>query len=319
MTLAAGLNASNAATESLNTSIVASKGAIAVSALDVRAQNIQLSDRDFDALRQNPQAYMRSVEDIANARYASSGKLPSEALLTELERAARAIAIDRAAYTSALLFEEQRARKAAQANPELVEKRARELYAASESAALKTPLTADVQIIVFDASKHNIVNLSKRIQQAQAGTKRGSSFESLVTRFSDDEPSRANGGRLKNLPAAAVTEPVGQLIFNELKIGEVSRVMPHPVGLMIIKLVEIHPEQKQPFAGTIRESALKLAETEIAQAARAKASERMLAGAPLVINEAVMQDQLILVDSAALDRWRATQVKPNAESAPATK
>ena len=74
MTLSAALTASAAAAERAKDAVIATKGAVAVSALDVRAQNIQLSDRDFDAFRQSTQGYLRSVEDIANARYAASGK-----------------------------------------------------------------------------------------------------------------------------------------------------------------------------------------------------------------------------------------------------
>ena len=285
-------------------------GAASVSAADVRALNFALTDGGYDDFRRNPTAYTRSVEEIAAWRHAQSVLQSGSFTWSDREKVALDIAFARTAYNSALASAEQRGRSQAAANPEVLRKRARELYETADTDALKTPLTADVQVITFDVDKHPVAELFQRIQDAQLALKVGSTdFGAIVERFSDDEKTRSNKGKIERLPAASAPDLVSRVVFGQMKEGEVSPLLTQPNGLMLVKLIKRHPPERRPYDSTLQAAALGRAEQEAGQLAREAMRIKLMGDAKPEIYLDAIREQLFLPDPDALEKWRAEQEK----------
>ncbi len=285
-------------------------GAASVSAADVRALNLALTDGSYDDFRRNPSAYTRSVEEIATWRNAQSVLRSGTFVWSDREKIALDIALARAAYNAALASAEQRGRSQALTNPEVLRKRARELYETADTDALKTPLAADVQVITFDVDKHPVAELFQRIQAAQLALKTESSdFGAIVERYSDDEKTRTNKGKIDRLSAASAPDLVSRVVFAQMKEGEVSPLLSQPNGLMLMKLVKRYPPERRPYDSTIQAAALVRAEQEAGQLAREAMRIKLIGDAKLETYPDAIREQLFIPDPAALEQWRTEQEK----------
>lgn len=290
--------------------ILGRMGAVTVSAADVRALNFALTDSGFDDFRRNPSAYTRGVEEIATWRQAQSILGSEIRKWSDREKAALDIALSRTTYNAALASAEQAGRSKAKADPDALSNRARELYETADTEALKTALAADVQVITFDVGKHPVAELFQRIQEAQLALKAESSdFGAIAARFSDDEKTRSNKGRIDRLPAASAPDLVSHVVFGQLKEGEVSPLLSQPNGLMLMKLLKRYPPQRRPYDSTIQAAALERAEQEAGHLAREAMRLRLMGDAKFETYPENIREQLFLPDPTALERWRTEQEK----------
>ena len=285
-------------------------GAASVTAADVRALNLALTDGSYDDFRRNPSAYARSVEEIATWRHAQSVLQSGSFTWSDREKIALEIALARTAYNAALASAEQRGRSQALANPEVLQKRARELYETADTEALKTPLAADVQVITFDVDKHPVAELFQRIQDAQLALKvESADFGAIVERFSDDEKTRTRKGQIDRLPAATAPDLVSRVVFGQMKEGEVSPLLTQPNGLMLVKLVKRYLPERRPYDTALQAAAFGRAEQEAGQLAREAMRIKLIGDAKLETYPDAIREQLFLPDPAVLEKWRAEQEK----------
>lgn len=290
--------------------ILGRMGAARVTAADVRALNLALTDGSYDDFRRNPSAYARSVEEIATWRHAQSVMRSGSSTWSDREKIALDIALARTAYNAALASAEQRGRAQALANPEVLQKRARELYETADTEALKTPLTADVQVITFDVDKHSVAELFQRIQDAQLALKVDSAdFGAIVERFSDDEKTRTRKGQVDRLPAATAPDLVSRVVFGQMKEGEVSPLLTQPNGLMLVKLIKRYQPERRPYDSIIQAAAVGRAEQEAGQLAREAMRIKLIGDAKFEAYPDAIREQLIITDPAAIEKWRAEQEK----------
>ncbi len=293
---------------------LATKGSVSVSLEDVRANNPLLTNAEFDSLRQNPQAFRQNVEDVANGRIAAIRLAEGKTDDGSEHARARRIAQDRAALTAALATAERQGRESAVMKSGDIEARAKEIYESSDASAIKTALSADVQVIIFDVTKRPIDEISTRISEVRkALTDTKADFGGLAIQYSDDELTSSAGGKIEKVPAAGTSDVVSRELFGRLKPEEVSRLLPHPKGLMLVKLLKINQPEKRPYDKTMKDAAIKRAESEAGQVAREKRRKELLGEAPLVINEDAFNAALITPDMKALQLWREAEARKQAQ------
>jgi hypothetical protein len=295
---------------------LATKGSVSVSMEDVRANNPLLTAAEFDQLRQNPQAFRQNVEEVANGRMAAI-RLGEEKTSEHSENSrARRVAQDRAALTTALATAERQGREAAIVKPADIEARAKEIYESTDAAAIKTALSADVQVIIFDVTKRSIDEINARIAEIRKTlTDAKADFGGLAIQYSDDDLTSSMGGKIEKVPASGTSDVVSRELFGRLKPDEVSRLLPHPRGLMMVKLLKIHQPEKRPYDQVMKDAAVKRAESEAGQLAREKRREELLGESPLVIHEEAFNAALITPDMKALQLWREAEAKKQAQTA----
>ena len=294
---------------------LATKGSVSVSIEDVRANNPLLTNVEFDSLRQNPQAFRQNVEDVANGRIAAIRLAEGTADDGSEHGRARRIAQDRAALTTALATAERQGRESAVMKSGDIEARAKEIYESSDASAIKTALSADVQVIIFDVTKRPIDEISSRISEVRkALTDTKADFGGLAIKYSDDDLTSSVGGKIEKVPAAGTSDVVSRELFGRLKPEEVSRLLPHPKGLMLVKLLKINQPEKRPYDTTMKDAAIKRAESEAGQVAREKRRKELLGEAPLIINEDAFNAALITPDMKALQLWREAEARKQAVS-----
>lgn len=298
--------------------VVATKGLTQVTSDDVRTFNYHVTDREFFSFRQSALGYQKSVEELLNARHAEKSIEAAYADgKDEPELRSIQFARSRATLNAALIIAERKGRERAQQDPAALEKRARELYDTTDTSALLTPLSADIELILFDVMRHDSAEIWKRINQVQAILKKpNADFQALALKYSDEEKSRANRGQIPRVAAASTSEIVSRVLFDQLKPAEVSNVLPHGRGLMMVKLIRVNKPEKRPYEGAIREAALRRAEGEAGQAARDAMEARLLGSAPVVFDDAVLGAQLVVPDPTAIQKWREAEAKRTADPTP---
>ena len=96
--------------------------------------------------------------------------------------------------------------------------------------------------MINEEAKEKISSILKKI-------KAGEDFAQLAKRFSEDEASRNEGGRLGDLhPDSTIPEISKEMV--KLHEGETSGIIQSQFGYHILKLDEIIPSTLMPFAGT---------------------------------------------------------------------
>ena len=296
--------------------VLAKKGEIQIAPLDVRANNSQLTELEFSKLLQAEPAYRKSIDEVLSARYAESKVSERMSTLAPADARAIQIAKSRAVLNASLTIAERRARELAQKDSAATERRAREIYETTDAEALKTPLAADIELILFDVTRHDTAAIAKRIADVERAIRAmPEKFPALAAEFSDEDNSRLKSGRIEKVPASSTSELVSRVLFDQLKPGEISKILPHSRGLMFIRLITIHPPIKRPFEGAVKEAAIRRAETEAGLAARDAELERLTKGDDIVFNDEKIRAQLVLPDPTALARWREAQAKRMAQEA----
>lgn len=89
--------------------------------------------------------------------------------------------------------------------------------------------------------EEGIAEARKRIEQLQAELKGGASFESMVTKYSDDKFSRDQNGILPVFGVGRMTPAFETAAFNLKKPGDVSAPVQTDYGFHVIKLIERYP------------------------------------------------------------------------------
>lgn len=167
---------------------------------------------------------------------------------TEIERTYRAQQADKAHLEIALAIAEKRARDALLANPDAIDRRAREIYATTEAPTTRRSMSVDFQQILFDVAARPIEENVTRMKEARAMLAAGESFDIVAKKYSDDQAVLETGGRILGASAAAVDPQLSRILIDELKPGEVSqKLVSTRRGLHILKLLQVNQPQKRPY------------------------------------------------------------------------
>ncbi len=102
---------------------------------------------------------------------------------------------------------------------------------------IKVPRDANATVV--EAAKKKIEDLKKKIEK-------GSSFEDLAKKFSQDEASAKNGGDLGYFTKGTMVKPFDEKVFS-MKKGEVAGPVRTVFGWHLIKLEDIKKEYTKPL------------------------------------------------------------------------
>lgn len=135
-------------------------------------------------------------------------------------------------------------------DPALIKARARELYA-SQSDKLKAPEKVNVTTILVDTFKRDWSAAKRRADDIVRAARKASSieqFETLAKKSTDDEAVKAGKREAtawvtRNQPDPALRP----LLFEQMKIGQISKPIATQVGLMIVRVNEKVPSQPLAF------------------------------------------------------------------------
>ncbi len=244
---------------------LAKRSHAAANLADHRLALFALTDSEYaDKLRERGQV-KQTLDEILNIKTFANGKItagfsPDEKRFLEFSSA-------RGSVIAAMSLVERRAREKASADDVALEKRANEIYLASDRSSNRSELTADFQHIVFDLRKRSLEDVVKRVEAAQRDLKSGLSFDDAVLKYTDQENLGETKGRFTNQLARSMDSALSKTLFDELKAGEYSRPIPSRLGLHIVKLLAVTQPAIRPFA-EVKESIKRRLVEEAASRAR---------------------------------------------------
>jgi hypothetical protein len=273
-----------------------------VSEIDHRAFHFSVSDNEYYQSLRDEARFKKEIEQILDQRaYSASPQVDHDK--TPLEKAYSELQREKAKLDVAIAIAEKRARESLLAQPERLERRAREIYATTEAPTTRRALALDFQQILFDVSSRSIDETTARIKAARNALAAGESFDVVAKKYSDDPAVLENGGRILGASATAIDTQIARILFDEIKAGEVSeKIISTRRGLHVIKLLEIRQPIKRPFEEVRAALQVGILE-EVTKAARAQILTRY-ASTPTIYNDSAIDALLIRPDQRALDLAR---------------
>ncbi len=268
--------------------VLANREKISIALADVEAQHFMLPDSRRAALLSSEIDLFRSIEDGLNARtYALKTHLTKN--YTEQEGRYITNQVERAYLAAALNVYERRVRAAFAPESELVQKRAKELWVADTEKYFNDE-SADISQIYFDTQKRLWPETQRRIDEASVKLKVGEPFESVVRQYSDDPGASTSNGKIQGIKVSIADGYLRTVLFNKLKIGEVSEPTPARRGIYIVRLDKKSERTKKPFDTVKNEIIATLLEADARSARVALLLE--LEQTPTAINEAEVRKRI---------------------------
>lgn len=93
-------------------------------------------------------------------------------------------------------------------------------------------------------ARHIVVATEEEAQQILAQLQAGADFATLAQSYSQDSSTRENGGDLGYFPRGVLTSPEVEEAAFQLQPGQVSGIIPSPLGYHIIQVIDRVPEQE---------------------------------------------------------------------------
>ena len=259
------------------------------------------SDAAYAKTMQEPTQLKLALEEVLDARTIASG----EVVLTNMspsEQNYAALNTERAQLVANLAIIEKRAQAMAASDPKALDARAREIYLTTDASALKREYAADFQHILFDLRLRDFNENAKRIAAAQADLAAGKSFDEVVAAYSDEPKAKETNGKFTNVLAKSMEGVVVKVMFDELKIGEVSKPLPSRLGIHIFKLLNIQKPEKRPYE-EVKEALYARLIDEAGKSAKT-AFQTELRKTPTVFNEPLILSFALVPDPLALQKAR---------------
>jgi PPIC-type PPIASE domain len=231
--------------ESSNKQVAATKGSATVSGVDIDALHFMLSEKKREALKESETEVLKSLDEVLNARHFARD-MRKDFRYSEEERRYADMQVERAHLTAALAVVERRARLKFEPDSALTTQRAREVWIKDDQAFFEQA-EADITVIQFDLSKRSWSETVARVAEVQAEIKKGTAFDELVNRYSEDPGKATTGGRVRGVLAATSDPPLASVIFNRLALNEISDPVAARRGLYIVRLDAKRDRKKVPF------------------------------------------------------------------------
>jgi parvulin-like peptidyl-prolyl isomerase len=292
--------AQSSGVDASTTTPVASRGTAEATAQDIDSLHFMMADDRRAALKRDDTEVLKSLDEVLNTRHFARD-MKKDFKMSVAEKAYSDMQIERASLSAALAIEERRARAKFDPNATLSEQRAREIWIKDER-NFYNDQQADITVIQFDLSKRSWSETIARVAEVQAEIKKETSFDSLVMKYSDDTGKDRSNGRVFSVAQATSDPPLARVIFDRLKVGDVSEPVAARRGLYIVRLDAKRDRTKKPFDEVKAQILADLIEVD-ARNAR-KALLQKIESVPVTTNQAALDAILSKPDPNAAQKLR---------------
>lgn len=268
---------------------IARRGELTFSTDDFFAYHYMSAPNRVEALRGNPREIQSTMTEVLAARTYNQRK-DVHAKLDGAEQQYYGLQQERAALLAELNVRERRARAAFNPEDPAIMARARELWL-TDTTRFFNDESADITQILFDLGRRPFAEIVERVKAATAELAAGESFDIVLQKYSDDKNAKENGGKLKGISAAGADALMGNLLFKQLKVGEISAPTTSRVGLHIVRLDKKYPKAKKPF-DEVKPKLIEQLHDDAAKNARLELLDS-LNSTETVVNEKAFDDFLI--------------------------
>jgi parvulin-like peptidyl-prolyl isomerase len=232
-----------------NEDILATRGKVTASTLDLRAYNLALPDGEYEKTL-TQQKIRQTLDEILDLKSlgSSDGKpLTRLARVSNEESRAFDLITRRGQLAALQAIAERRATDEFNRDLKGAEVRSLEIYKATDATSARREYSADFQHILIDLRKRPFNDSVRRAQDAMEALRVGKSFDFVVAEYSDEENAKETAGKHMRVQAKAMDGYMAKLLFTDLKPGAFSEPFPSRSGLHIIKLDSVYPPDKLPY------------------------------------------------------------------------
>ena len=224
---------------------LARRGALEFTTEDFLAHHYLSAPSKVEALKSSGREVQSTIIEVLAARaYNASPDLHMQ--LNAADRKYYALQTERAGLAAELNLRERRARAAFNQDDPVVIARAREIWL-TDTTRFMSDESADITQIMFSPTSRSFDEISERIKAAQAALAKGESFDTVAKKYTDDPNFKETAGQVKGISITRTDGLMGNLIFKQLKEGEVSVPTPTRTGLHIVRLDKKYAKAKKTF------------------------------------------------------------------------
>jgi PPIC-type PPIASE domain len=279
---------------------LATRGDISATTEDFYAYHYMNSPRKVEALQSSPREVQSTITEVLAPRSYNRQK-DARTKLDVIERRYMDIQLERAPLLAELNVLERRARASFNANDPVTVARARELWTL-DTTKFFVDESVDITQIFFDFALRPFPEVIARIGEAEKALAAKVPFEEVLKKYTDDKKAAETGGKLTRIGLAGADALMGNLLFKQLKEGEVSQPTPTRIGIHIVRLDKKHPRSKRPFEDVKNQIIEQLLEDSVKNVRLAFLDS--LAKPETVINDKAFEDFLIKSDPSLEEKRR---------------
>lgn len=242
-----------------------------------------------------------NIKQLASRIALARERQTVEAGLSEQQIAQIAIEGELARYSFAQRLQDDIAVEAAKGALQSRQKRVAELYALKNEACVAPPTYRASHILVRTDNK-TLMDAIRLIGEVQTSLASGTSFEEVAKKYSEDDSSAKDGGKLPAFPRTEIDRLFAKEYFRDQKIGRISAPFQTRYGFHVLRVDgDGTPEKLVPLAQCA--AALeRLIDKELAEKAVAKLQEAFAAKAKVQFNDEAIRLQVKVAQEAAKEK-----------------
>lgn len=247
------------------------------------------------------QEYFASAENIrqlATRIALARERAALESTLSEAQRAQIELEgeLARSAYARVLL--DERAVADARQNNRTKDQRVAELYALRPEPCV-APATYTASHILVRTDDKPLVDAMRLITEVQTSINAGAKFEDLAKKYSADESSAVNGGKLPPFSKVDIDRLFAKEYFRDQTAGRVSPPFQTRYGFHILRVDGPGSNEKLLPLDQCKAALELMVDKEVSEKAVAKLEESLVAKAKVQINEAELSRRIQIAQQAA--------------------
>jgi peptidyl-prolyl cis-trans isomerase C len=195
-----------------------------------------------------------------------------------------------------------------------------ERYTADKDKYAKVPETRLSSHIMFRCTPPDcdVAAVNKTANEVMAALRNGADFAEMVQKYSEDAPSKSDGGKFRWVARgeSRVPVPYTEAVFALDKPGEYSPVISSQFGLHIIRLDEVKASYYKPYA-QVKAQIIATLEAEYKKLAAMEFDRQFGPSGKLVLTDAALDEILAPYKTIAVDKPVAADAA--AKAGPETK